>query len=91
MTDEVAGRVGAGAQGGRGAVVVNGAGEYITSYIIRTMRADARAAYFEISARYGLCQNAILLLLRALLAGRAAHLADPSGPGDSARSGAYFA
>jgi hypothetical protein len=69
----------------------NGAGEYITAYIIHTMRGGAQGAYLEASARYGLCQRAILLLLRALLAGRAAHLADLPGPGDSAPSGAYFA
>ena len=52
------------------------AGEYITDYIIRTMRGGARDAYLETSARYGLCQCALLLLLSALLAGRAARLAD---------------
>jgi hypothetical protein len=58
-----------GADGGR-------AEEYITDYIIHTMRGGARISYLEISARYGLCQCALLLLLRALLAGRAARLAD---------------
>ena len=69
----------------------NGAGEYITGYIIHTMRGGARGAYLEASAKCGLGQDAILLLLRALLAGRAARLADLSGPGDSGCSGAYFA
>jgi hypothetical protein len=69
----------------------NGAREYIMGYIIHTMRGGARGAYLEASARYGLCQDALLLLLRALLAGRAALLADLPGPGDGASSGAYFA
>ena|SRR5438477_11670961 len=31
--------------------------EYITAYIIHTMRSAARISYFEISARYGLCRE----------------------------------
>jgi hypothetical protein len=67
-----------------------GWGEYITTYIIRTMRGGVRISYLEISARFGLCQGTLILLLRALLAGRAARLADLSGPGDWV-AGAYFA
>jgi hypothetical protein len=36
-----------------------GLGEYITAYIIRTMRDGARISYLEISAKCGLCQSEI--------------------------------
>ena len=34
-------------------------GEYITGYIIHTMRSGAQGAYLETSARRGLCQSDI--------------------------------
>jgi hypothetical protein len=84
------GRTGRGTGAGAG-VAAGWRGEYITAYIIRTMRDGARISYLEISARFGLCQGALLLLLRALLAGRAARLADLQVPVMRLAPGAYFA
>ena len=43
----------------------NGAGEYITGYIIHTMRGGARGAYFEASAKCGLGQDAIIVAAKS--------------------------